>query len=122
MALFFWPDHPRDDFNSVRDHGEAHDISGPDRDGDTWRIEVKHNKWASNAGSMWSFLIAAFEQALRYAAPVEGRVAACWLPKHARAKDALVMYKSDEHGWVTVPAIVFKTQVLGLTHEENDDD
>jgi hypothetical protein len=96
---------------ATRDWKDAHDLSGPDAEGQRWVGEVKSHAWATGPGAVWGLLLAALEQAEKHA----HRAFACYIPPHCEPEKALVTYRVMGRP-VVVPLRDFR-QALGLEPE-----
>jgi len=62
VILYFWPDHPRDEMGSVRDHASLHDGSGPSSSGGTVWVEIKSEKIKRTTAGIWRVMYGALDQ------------------------------------------------------------
>lgn len=111
VALFLWPNHPRDEYGSVRDHKDLHDVSGPGIDGRTVYVEVKSRK-LQNISDVTTILNSALDQlesaAQRSNLPEDSILVAVYAPTHSRTASALCM--TTWHGVrVIMPIETFKS-------------
>ena len=129
MIAYLWPDCPKDERGSVRDHKELYDKIIEGEDGSRWVFEFKGNAWPAGPASVLRILRDALEQCdrnhrLSGMGDVAG-IVACYKPRGAMCKDSLCMAEIWDSGqYITrcphiLSGIDFKRVWLGRTDAED---